>query len=104
MHFRFDPSRGNAPGILTTQGFRADTFCLPRKASGIGFLSSQFAIQLSETDSPCLGLGCFRNHPAAGSGILGICDALSTDKSATDALFRAAGYKAFESSCATSLA
>jgi hypothetical protein len=72
------------PGILSpwnllfTQGFRGRVFALRRELRSRH--SSRFAIQLSETDSPCPGSSAFAFFPAAGSGILSICDGLSTNK------------------------
>jgi hypothetical protein len=104
MHFRVILRGGLPPGL--TNDSRIQGRYLPPSEESVRyrFLSSRFAIQLSETDDPAAASATWVASPATGVGILGIRGDLSTDKNASDAFFRAASYEAFESSCATSLA
>jgi len=72
--------------------------------SRIGSLSSQSAIQLSETDFPCRGVSSFRCFSRDGEWDNRHPGRFVNKQFRPDPLFCAASYEAFESRWATSLA
>ena len=79
MLFRFDPSRGNAPGLTKTQGFWNRVTCFPKKTPELGILLN-LLFSFQRPTFPAPESSAFAFFPAAGSGIISICEGLSKQK------------------------